>query len=657
MTLSMELEGATDAFSVRQCSVHERLSTPFDIEVIALCSNADVDIAALSGARATVELHGASGSGGEAAAHRYHGVCLLAEQLESEGTGLSTYVFHIGPRLSLLGYRSNHRVFQHQNVRQIVTTLLDEWGVEHRWRIDPDAHPPFEYRVQYGETDLSFVERLLESAGITYTFEHDADLTRVVLDDAPLSRQARTPPLPWVAHGAERTREAQVSDVRVATRLRSGRHRIRDVDFRRATRYVLAAETQAGSELEQRLEVYGYHPGAFTTEGHPAGDTRVADDLGVARSDERHGARLARIGLEQHRASRRTVSFSTTAVDLRAGTVFTLEGHPRSDLGADQQLLVTELAILGSFDHPLHITGQAVFGSEPYRPPAETRAPRIHGIESAVVVGPAGDEIYTDEHGRVRVQFHWDRHGGHDERSSCWLRVSQGWAGGGFGMMAIPRVGQEVLVSFLGGNPDQPVVVGRLYNATSRVPYALPDNETVSCWRSRSTPNSEGFNELRFEDKAGSEQIYLHAERDLDEEVGHDHGLRVRRNERVRVGGAQSVSVGGKRTESIGHGDELVVRHGDKTVEVADGDTVVTCENGKIELQNGIAFVRMLRDKIELHTGRGAAITLEGDRIILAANTIELSAVSDVRVESSRTVHVDATSETDIRGGIIKLNC
>jgi type VI secretion system secreted protein VgrG len=650
-TLSVELASSRDDFSVRQYSVHERLSAPFAVELVAVSGNADVELEELTGQRAVFAI------ATETSARRYHGVCVFAEQIEVEPRGVSTYVLHIAPQLALLGRRVNYRVFQHKNVREIVAEILDEWGVEHEWRIDAAEHPTLEYRVQYAETDLAFVGRILATEGISYFFEHSADASRLVLNDAPERGEPRADALPHAAGPEERTLGFHVSEVRVSQGLRSGQLRVRDYDARRATRYELAQQAAEGSDLERRLEIYQHRPGAFTTEGHDPSGTPAADDLGVARSDERHGARLARIGLEQERATRQLVSFGSNAIDLHTGSVFSIEGHPRADLRADRHLLVIELALYGAPSDPLHLSGQAVFTAQRYRPPREARTPRIHGLENAIVVGPGGEEIHTDEFGRVRVQFLWDRGGSFNERSSCWIRVSQGWAGGGFGMVALPRVGQEVLVSFLGGDPDQPIVVGRVYNATSVLPHALPENKTVSCWRSRSTPQSAGFNELRFEDKAGSEQVYLHAERDLDEEVGHNHHLRVRAAESIRVGSSQSVSVGGKRTETIGNGDELVVREGDKMIDVLDGDTIVTCENGKIALENGIAFIRMLRDKIELHTGRGASLTLEGDRITLAARVIELNAIDEARVVSARDVFVDGTRQTDIHGGLIKLNC
>jgi len=196
----------------------------------------------------------------------------------------------------------------------------------------------------------------------------------------------------------------------------------------------------------------------------------------------------------------------TNIADLRPGTIITIEGPPHPAL--DPRLggwLVTSLSIDGSAQGEWTVRATAVPAREPYRPARRTPKPRAEGVQSAVVVGPAGEEIHTDEHGRVRVQFPWDREGTLDEHSSCWLRVAQGWAGAGFGLFALPRVGQEVLVAFMAGDPDPPVVVGRVSNALNPPPLKLPDERTQSVWRSASSPGGGGFNEIRLEDRRGSE--------------------------------------------------------------------------------------------------------------------------------------------------------
>ena len=324
----------------------------------------------------------------------------------------------------------------------------------------------------------------------------------------------------------------------------------------------------------------------------------VGDDKGMARFSEKAGIERAARALESARASRRTVTFESNVMDLAPGSVFSIGKHSRSDLSGDKPLLVTESSFEGTHDGEWSQSAQAAFGDAPYRPPMKTPKPTIQGLQSAVVVGPPGEEIHTDEFGRVRVQFHWDREGGFDEGSSCWMRVSQGWAGSGFGMIALPRVGQEVLVAFLEGNPDHPVVVGRLFNATSPVPYDLPANKTKSGWKSDSTPGSGGFNEIMFEDAKGREMVYVQAERDLEK--------LVKRNEAIAVGNDRRTSVGAVDESHIGVRYNVTMQPG----EVGGGEG-----NGA---SSGPTFFEMVDKRIHLSTGE-ASITLDGPNITLAA--------------------------------------
>jgi type VI secretion system secreted protein VgrG len=274
-------------------------------------------------------------------------------------------------------------------------------------------------------------------------------------------------------------------------------------------------------------------------------------------------------------------------------------------------------------------------------------------VQSAVVVGPAGEDIHTDEFGRVRVQFHWDREGRFDERSSCWVRVSQGWAGGAYGMVALPRVGQEVLVGFIEGDPDQPVVVGRVFNNTTRVPYKLPEQRTVSTWKSNSTPGSEGFNEILLDDAAGGERVYIQAEKDLEklvkqdesDTIGNNLNKVVRANETESTGANRTIMVGINRTTTIGATDTTMVgvRHA-VTMAPPAGSA-------------GIAptGLEMVDRKITLSTGE-ATITLEGPNITLeAAAAILLQAASTIRVQAKTHIQVESGGAVTIesKGGDI----
>ena len=333
----------------------------------------------------------------------------------------------------------------------------------------------------------------------------------------------------------------------------------------------------------------------------------VGDDKGMARFDEKAGQARAERRLESARASRRNVTLETNVIDIGVGVVFSITHHPRPDLAPDKTLLVVESSVEGTPDGGWSMSAHAVFAAETYRPPAKTPKPHIQGMQTAIVVGPKGEEIHTDEFGRVRVQFHWDREGGYDEGSSCWMRVSQGWAGSGYGMIAIPRVGQEVLVAFLEGDPDHPVVIGRLFNNTSRVPYNLPEHKTRSTWKSDSTPNSNGFNELMFEDAKGRELVYVQAERDLEK--------LVKRNEAISVGNDRRTSVGAVDESHVG------VRH-----------NVTMRQTEAPRNEKGPTHFEMIDNRIHLSTGE-ASITLDGPNITLQAKGRVLIHSTDDTVE------------------------
>lgn len=299
---------------------------------------------------------------------------------------------------------------------------------------------------------------------------------------------------------------------------------------------------------------------------------------------------------------------------------------------------------MGTHDQSFTATGSAVFATDPYAPQRKTKKPRIKGVQSAIVVGPragtAKDEIHTDEFGRVRVQFAWDRENQFDERSSCWLRVSQGWGGGGYGMIALPRVGHEVLIEFFEGDPDQPIVVGRVYNNTTRVPYKLPENKTKSTWKSDSTPGSNGFNEIMFDDAAGSELVYVQAERNLEKLVKVDESATVGRMRDKRVGVNETTTIGANRTATIGAVDSTWVgeRHA-VTMRQAAGATI---------LPTG---TQMVDGRISLTTGE-ATITLEGPNITMdAAARILMKAGTNIALAAGSHVTVDAHVNMTLKSG------
>jgi type VI secretion system secreted protein VgrG len=629
----LTFESGESSLSVRSFRIEEAISKGFSIAVIARSPN-QIDLETIVGRSATLKLE----SGVvhvQNATRQWTGVCNHIEQLKAEPTGLSTYEIGIVPELWLLSQRRGHRIYQHLSIRDIVDRLLGEWRITPTWKIEQSKYPKLEYKAQYGENDHAFFSRLLEEAGIAYTLpDGGGQQTTLTLSDALETAKARAPSLRWVDNPSEAAEQEFVTEIRIAHEVRPGAYTIRDYDFRRPS-FALSGEADPAPAPEAFYEQYVYDPGAFIVEGGQGGETPVADDKGVARYDERFGRERARRALGGARAARRSVAFRTNVLDLAPGVTFSIENHPHQDLSAGEQLLAVEQTIEGSIGGEWTTRGRAVFTDVPYRPPLVTLKPAVDGVQSATVVGPSGQEIHTDEFGRVRVQFPWDREGKNDDLSSCWIRVSQGWAGTGFGLLNLPRIGQEVLVGFLDGDPDQPMIVGRVFNKTNPVPYTLPDHKTRSTWKSRSSPGGDGFNELMFEDLTGRELVYVQAEKDLrklvknDETitVGHDRQKLVKHDEIEVVGVNRTEVTGEDRTEITGHDRTTIVRGTRR--ELVKGDAIERVEGERVlyvGADHHIQVVGVKRERIE----KDSHTEVKGDRHEHVSGTYGLTAGAHV---------------------------
>jgi type VI secretion system secreted protein VgrG len=528
--LNLSFASGESSLSVRRFSVHEAISSLFTASVWARSPDQSIDLESLVGQPVTFEVGTGYVNSHFDSARVYTGIVSFVEQAQAEASdlGLSTYYIRIVPRLWLLTQRTNHRIFQHLSIPDIVDQLLTSWGVEYTWKIDRGQYPKLEYKVQYKETDYVFFSRLLEEAGIAYVFDDsDGKLSRLVLGDALQKGQKRSgPPIHYVDNPSQASEQEFVTEVHLSHEVRPGAHTIRDVDFRAPAFALFGGSSKVGTP-EAGYEQYRYQPGAFLIEGGRGGGTPTADDQSVARHEQPYGKGREERALLGERMGKKGVTFGANVPDLRPGTIFSIENHAHPELGVGENLLVTSFTIDGSPEDQWAMAGHAVFTETEYRPPIVTPRPRVRGVQSAVIVGPKDQEIYTDEFGRVRVQFPWDRDGVDDEHSSCWLRVNQGWGGKGYGMMLIPRVGQEVLVGFLEGDPDRPIITGRLFNQTNPVPYRLPEHKTVSAWKSHSSIGGEGYNEIKFEDKTGEELVYIQAEKNLRQLVKNNETITV----------------------------------------------------------------------------------------------------------------------------------
>jgi type VI secretion system secreted protein VgrG len=544
-------------------------------------------------------------------------------------------------------------VFQHLAIPDIVERVLARYEIAPAWHIDRGRYPKLWYKLQYGESDFAFVSRLLEEAGIAYTFESDGEGdSLLVLGDALHAAAPRTPPIPWTDNPNTAVKEELVCELRLSHEVRPGAYTIRDYDLRRP------AFALSGSDgtPEDRYEQYHYRPGGFVIEGaQPGGDTPVADDRGVARHDDRYGEARARRGLAAERVGRRAVGFRTSVLGLAPGVVFSVEDHPHADLSRGEGLLVLEQTIEGELEKEWTTRCGAVFTSAPYVPPQVTAKPTVEGVQSATVVGTSGEEIETDELGRVRIQFPWDREGTNDEQSSAWIRVSQGWAGTGFGLLNLPRIGQEVLVGFLEGDPDQPIIVGRVFNATNPVPYTLPQHQTRSTWKSRSSPGGDGFNEIMFEDLAGQELVWVQAQKDLRKLVKNDEAITVGNDRQKLVKGNETEVVEGNRTE-VTSGDRTEITRQDRTTaiegtrrELVLGDDIERVEKDRLLYVHGdqhLMVVGVKRERVE----KDSHTLVEGDRNEQVGGTYGLTAGSHQIACGSQavgagTIHLKAAAK------------
>ncbi|NPE56024.1 type VI secretion system tip protein TssI/VgrG [Dickeya dadantii] len=528
------------------------------------------------------------------------------------------YQAEVRPALWRLGLRTNARIFQTQKPDAIISTLLEEAGItDYAFALRHD-HAVREYCVQYRESDLAFINRLAAEEGLFYFHEFEAGKHRVVFaDDA--GALAKGPELFFNLATQGLSEGAYVRRFRYAEAVSTAEVALKDYSFKTPAYGLL--HNKMSSELDHQRESYQHfdYPGRFKQ-----------DPSGKAFTGYR---------LDALRAGAMTGSGESNAAELMPGGTFTLTEHPNPAFNLAWQVV----AVTHSGQQPQALEEES--GGEPttlsnsfevVKATTTWRAampykPMVDGPQIATVVGPAGEEIYCDEFGRVKLQFPWDRYGASDDQSSCWVRVSQGWAGGQYGLIAIPRIGHEVVVSFLEGDPDQPIVTGRTFHATNPSPYPLPASKTRTSLRT-STHKGAGFNELRFEDQAGQEEVFIHAQKDMNTVVlnnrstgvGGDHAenvgrdqvsvvgrhqvLKIVENQATDIQGAQKVAIGAGRETDVTGNDKLTVTGdititstgGDITLSTAGGGSLTIFKNGNIQIK-GVHIDVIGSDRIDLN--------------------------------------------------------
>ncbi len=458
------------------------------------------------------------------------------------------YELVVRPWLWLATRRSDCRIFQNRTVPDIVQEVLAPYGFPIENKLT-ESYVPREYCVQYNETDTAFVSRLMEFEGIYFYFRHAADSHTLVLCDAMSSHVALPgyETIPYIAQDRTAIADEEHIDAWLpAQEVSVGKHQTTDYDY-----------TKPRADLSsQKVDPRGHDHDSFASFEWPGG-----------YRDDAPGAHYSRVRLEEQQAEHERASAETDVRGAAPGYLFTLEHCPRADQNREYLIVRCQYRFQENAyasdqgaEAVVHQTMMIVQPSSlPYRSPRETPRPRTNGPQTATVVGPPGEEIWTDQYGRVKLQFRWDRYGQSNQDSSCWVRVSSPWAGGGFGGVQIPRVGDEVVVDFLNGDPDEPIVTGRVFNGEKMPPWGLPGSATQSGLLSRSSPGgtTEHANAFRFEDKKGAEQLWMHAERNFDAETEADHTLSVGNNHTHTVGNDETMQVKNNRQRSVGQNETV----------------------------------------------------------------------------------------------------
>lgn len=469
----------------------------------------------------------------------------------------------IQPWLWYATLKQDYRIFQHQSVPQIVQAVLANYGFDFRLELSR-SYRSWEYCVQYRESDANFVMRLLEQEGIWFWFEHQAGAhTLVMSDDIGLASPAPSCSfLPYHDAGQSSPNQDFIDHWQAVGSVTSGDYSARDYCFQEASALLDTQQQKAAAHPFAQQQVFDY-PGGYQQTGD--------------------GQAYAQVRMEELHSPHQRCSGHATARGVAPGRLLSLQGHPQTQHNQEYFILSCDYdfqannyeADASTGDFAMNIAVTALPSGQPFRPARVTPKPISQGPDTAVVTGPAGKEIHTDEFGRVTVKFQWDRHGPSDQNSSCWIRAAHPWAGSGFGGVHVPRIGQEVLVDYLNGDPDRPIITSRVYNNLQPHPWGLPANATQSGFLTRSTPGgtADHANAFRFEDKIGEEQIWLHAQRNQDIEVEHDESHWVGNDRSKTIDRDETVQIKRHRTETV-DGNETITVHENRQERVDHNETI-----------------------------------------------------------------------------------
>jgi len=583
----------------------------------------------------------------------FHGIACSCRQLTGHGQ-FAGYRVSLRPWFWLLTRTSDCRIFQNKTVPDIIKQVFRDLGFSDFEDSLSGSYREWEYCVQYRETSFDFVSRLMEQEGIYYYFRHEKARHVLVLADAygAHSTAAGYASVPFYPPDQQMRERDHFYDWQLAREVQPGSLALNDYDFQRPS-----------ASLEVRSSV---------SRSHSNGDHPLYDYPGeyVQSKDGEH---YARTRIEAIHSQFERVQLRGRARGLGSGHLFKLTGYERADQNREYLVVVAryqlrqELYESGQLDLAEQFTSEldCMDASQAFRPLPLTPMPIVRGPQTARVVGPAGEEIWTDQHGRVKVHFHWDRHDQSNENSSCWMRVSQAWAGKNWGSVQIPRIGQEVIVSFLEGDPDRPIITGRVYNAEQTVPYELPAHATQSGVKSRSSKGGSpaNFNEIRMEDNMGAEQLFIHAEKNQDIEVehdethwvGHDRTKTIDNDETVHVkhdrtetvDNNETITIGVDRKEKVGKNETITIG-ADRTEKVGANETITIVSNRKEDVGNN-ETISIGADRTE-KVGANETITIVSNRKedVGGNETIGITGNRNETVKGNEGIEINGNQSTQI---------
>ena len=636
----------------------EELSVPFQFRLSLLSPNISLDLKNMLRKPVTVGV-----TLGDATQRHFHGVFRSLKHAKDGGDVLGEqgspgapktrelvqYEGILVPKLWFLSLDSNCRIFQNKTVPDIVENILTEAGITDfqfsSQTRDTTRYPPREYCVQYRESSLNFISRLLEEEGIFYYFSHtETKHTLIFADNSSISAKCPGQPVALYSYNTSGRpgggKDAVVNLERVE-QAHTGKLALSDYFFETPNLDLDVALKGDGPE-----EAFDY-PGNYEKRGE--------------------GDRYARIRLEEREAEQFLLNGVSRCRSFRPGYFFALKEHYRADTNQDYFLTsVTHDAMdstyrtTGDSAHSYNNTFQAIPKPIHYRPPRRATLPVVQGPQPALVVGKSGEEIWVDKYGRVKVQFFWDRKGKKDEESSCWVRVSQVWAGKNWGWMTIPRMGQEVIVDFLEGNPDRPLITGRVYNAEQMPPYTLPANQTQSGIKTRSSKQggTDNFNEIRFEDLKGKEQIVVHAEKDMETTVENDDTQTIQNNRTIKVDGTHTETIKKDTTIKITEGNlALTLNQGNQSTKLDMGD-----QSTKLDMGNQSTNLEMGNQSTKLSLGKSETEAMQSIELKVGQSSIKIDQMGVtiqgmmIQIKGTMMTQVNGQVMVTIKGGITMIN-